>query len=136
MKKSLTLIAASTLALLFTACGSEEKKDFVGYWHEAESDIVFEVLKNENQYIIRNVNGDLTADPSAEADPSADGKICGRNSLNMAYCMSLKGDSAYYEFADIVTGYKRISKEQYDKIFATKSKATFKPIEADTTVQD
>lgn len=129
MKKSFIFITASAFALLFSACNTE-KKDFVGYWHESESDIVFEVLKNNNQYIVRNVNGDLTA------DPSADGKICGRNSLNMAYCMSLKGDSAYYEFADIVTGYKRISKEQYDKIFATKSKATFKPIGADTTVLD
>ena len=40
----------------------------------------------------------------------------------MDYSMKVKGDSAYYLFADITTGYKRISKDEYEKIFATLSK--------------
>jgi hypothetical protein len=38
--------------------------------------------------------------------------------------MSVKGDSAYYEFGGITTGYVRISKEEYDDIFATQKKTT------------
>ena len=52
-----------------------------------------------------------------------DGKLCGKNSLDMPYCMSVKGDSAYYEFGGITTAYGRISKEEYEEIFATQKKA-------------
>ena len=38
--------------------------------------------------------------------------------------MKVKGDSAYYEFGSITTGYKRISKSQYDEIFAAQKKAS------------
>jgi len=42
--------------------------------------------------------------------------------------MRVKGDSAYYEFGEdesgkIVTGYMRISKDEYDKIFKAQSEA-------------
>ena len=42
----------------------------------------------------------------------------------MEYKMNVKGDSAYYEFGGIVTGYKRISKDEYEKIVASLKKAT------------
>ena len=51
-----------------------------------------------------------------------DGALRGKNNVDMDYSMTVKGDSAYYLFADITTGYKRITKEEYDKIFATLSK--------------
>lgn len=122
MKKIILFSALSILAATFTACG--DNTNYVGYWHESESNIVFEVLQNEQSYIIRNQNGDLFA------MPTSDKKLCGKNSLNMDYCMSVKGDSAYYEFSGIVTGYKRIDKASYDKIFATLPKATFsEPVE-------
>jgi hypothetical protein len=38
--------------------------------------------------------------------------------------MSVKGDSAYYEFGGITTGYSRISKEEYEDIFASQKKAS------------
>ena len=47
----------------------------------------------------------------------------GKNTLDMPYCMSVKGDSAYYEFGGITTGYARISKEEYEDIFASQKKA-------------
>lgn len=79
--------------------------------------MVFEVLPADGgNYIIRNVNGDLSA-------TATDGKICGTNSLDMLYCMSVRGDSAYYEFGGITTGYKRISKQEYETIFASQKKA-------------
>ena len=42
--------------------------------------------------------------------------------------MRVKGDSAYYEFGEdesgkIVTGYKRISKVEYDEIYKKQSEA-------------
>ena len=46
-----------------------------------------------------------------------------KNSLDMPYCMNVKGDSAYYEFGGITTGYARISKEEYEDIFASQKKA-------------
>ena len=35
----------------------------------------------------------------------------------MPFSMQVKGDSAYYQFGTIITGYKRISKEAYQEIF-------------------
>lgn len=116
MKKIITLsIAISAAATLFTACGNDSA-NYVGHW-QGESNMIFEVLSNDNQnFTIRNINGDLSAQ-------SQDGKICGKNTLDMAYCMTVKGDSAYYEFGGITTGYKRISKAEYEAIFATQKKA-------------
>ncbi len=115
MKKIITLSAILLSTLMFVACG-QKTESYVGYW-QGEANMVFEVLQNGQDYIIRNVNGDLNASPN-------EGKICGENSLNMPYCMDVKGDSAYYEFGGITTGYKRIDKAQYDAIFATQKKAT------------
>lgn len=110
---AITLSAASTL---FTACGNDSSPSYVGHWH-GEANMIFEVLSSDQQnFTIRNVNGDLSAQLE-------NGKICGKNSLDMQYCMSVKGDSAYYEFGGITTGYKRISKEEYDALMATQKKA-------------
>ncbi|MCQ2103036.1 MAG: hypothetical protein MJY98_07405 [Fibrobacter sp.] len=118
MKKIIALsITLSAVATFFTACGNNATDNYVGQW-QGESNMIFEVLSENNQnFIIRNVNGDLTAQ-------KVDSKICGKNTLDMEYCMTVKGDSAYYEFGGITTGYKRISKEKYDEIFATQKKAT------------
>lgn len=116
MKKIITLSAILLSTLLLNACG-EKTDSYVGQW-QGESNMIFEVLSENNQdFIIRNVNGDLNA--KAQGD-----KICGKNTLDMQYCMSVKGDSAYYEFGGITTGYKRISKAEYDKLFATQKKAS------------
>ncbi|MCQ2104551.1 MAG: hypothetical protein MJZ26_02050 [Fibrobacter sp.] len=116
MKKILSLSAILLSTLLLNACG-ENAGSYVGQW-QGEANMIFEVLSTDNQnFTIRNVNGDLEA-------TAQDGKICGKNSLNMTYCMSVKGDSAYYEFGGITTGYKRISKAEYDKLFATQKKAS------------
>lgn len=116
MKKILTLsIALSATATFFSACGNDSA-NYVGHW-QGESNMIFEVLSSDNQnFTIRNINGDLTA--QAQSD-----KICGKNSLDMPYCMTVKGDSAYYEFGGITTGYKRISKSEYDTILASQKKA-------------
>jgi hypothetical protein len=66
-------------------------------------------------YIIRNVNGDLNA-------TIVDDTLRGKNSLDMEYKMAVKGDSAYYTFSGIVTGYARISKQSTTK-FSPASRA-------------
>ena len=72
--------------------------------------MAFEVLtENGTDYTIRNINGDLKATVQ-------DGALRGKNTLDMEYKMNVKGDSAYYEFGGIVTGYKRITKEEYDRV--------------------
>jgi len=116
MKKIITLSIALSTAALFTACGNNSA-NYVGHW-QGESNMIFEVLSNDNQnFTIRNVNGDLSAQIQGD-------KICGKNSLDMQYCMSVKGDSAYYEFGGITTGYKRISQEEYETIFASQKKSS------------
>ena len=37
--------------------------------------------------------------------------------------MNVKGDSAYYEFGSITTGYARISQDEYKKIFDAQKNA-------------
>lgn len=116
MKKILAIASLSLAPLMFTACG-ESPSNYVGYW-QGEANMIFEVLtENGTDYIIRNINGDLQATVSG-------GALRGKNSLDMEYVMKVKGDSAYYEFGSITTGYKRISKSQYDEIFAAQKKAS------------
>ena len=115
MKKLISLAVLSIVPMIFTACGQVDKGSFVGYW-QGEANTIFEVLtENGQDFIIRNIHGDLSA-------KIEDGELRGKNDIGMDYSMKVKGDSAYYLFADITTGYKRISKDEYDKIFATLSK--------------
>jgi hypothetical protein len=116
MKKIITIAIFSLVSLMFSAC-SENKADYTGYWL-GEANMIFEVLtENGSDYIIRNINGDLNAKVE-------NGALRGKNSLDMEYVMKVKGDSAYYEFGSITTGYKRISKAQYDEIYAAQKKAS------------
>jgi len=116
MKKIITITILSVISLMFFACGLQtDKQSFIGYW-QSDENTIFEVLtENGSDFIIRNIYGDLSAKIEGNA-------LRGTNNVGMDYSMTVKGDSAYYLFADITTGYKRISKEEYDKIFATLSK--------------
>lgn len=116
MKQKIIILASLLFSLFFFAC-SQEKPNYVGFW-KGEANMIFEVLtENGSDYIIRNVNGDLTAQ-------IVDGSLRGKNSLDMEYVMNVKGDSAYYEFGSITTGYQRISQEEYQQIYASQQKAT------------
>lgn len=116
MKKKLFASALLLSSLGFLACG-DNSANYVGCW-KGESNMIFEVItENGTDYTIRNVNGDLKATVS-------DGALRGKNSLDMEYSMKVKGDSAYYEFGSIVTGYQRISQEEYQKIFASQQPAS------------
>jgi hypothetical protein len=120
MKTKLILSALLFSTFTFFGCGNE-KPNYTGYW-KGEADMIFEVFSDNNvDFTIRNVNGDL----NAKLD---NGILRGKNSLDMDIMMRVKGDSAYYEFGEdesgkIVTGYKRISKDEYDKIYAAQSQA-------------
>jgi|GEM_PF-538808 len=115
MKKIIPFATFTLSSLLFLGCG-ESNVNYTGCWL-GEENMAFEVLtENGTDYTIRNVNGDLKA-------TIHDGALRGKNSLDMEYKMNVKGDSAYYEFGGIVTGYKRISKEEYEKIVASLQKA-------------
>lgn len=116
MRKAI-LIPLSLVSSMFLFGCSGDNANYTGCW-KGEANMIFEVLSDNNtEFTIRNVNGDLKA-------AKENGKICGKNTLDMPYCMTVKGDSAYYEFGGITTGYIRISKEEYEEIFATQKKAT------------
>ena len=120
MKTKILISALVLSSLTFFGC-SKETPNYAGYW-KGEADMIFEVFSENNaDFTIRNVNGDL----HAKLD---NGVLRGKNSLDMDILMRVKGDSAYYEFGEdesgkIVTGYKRISKDEYDKIFKAQSEA-------------
>ena len=120
MKTKILISALLLSSFTFFGC-SKEMPNYTGYW-KGEADMIFEVLTDNNiDFTIRNVNGDLKAKYENNA-------LRGKNSLDMDILMRVKGDSAYYEFGEdesgkIVTGYKRISKEEYDKIFASQTQA-------------
>ena len=120
MKTKILFSALILSTFTFFGCNSETP-NYTGYW-KGEADMIFEVFTENNiDYTIRNVNGDLSA--------KFDGGILrGKNSLDMDILMRVKGDSAYYEFGEdesgkIVTGYKRISKVEYDEIYKKQSEA-------------
>jgi hypothetical protein len=114
MKIKILFILISLLTILFIGCGSNEKSNYIGYW-QGEDNLIFEVLSTgNNKYTIRNINGDLQA--SIENDV-----LTGKNSLDMPFSMKVKGDSAYYQFGTIITGYKRIDKTAYDAIYKTQT---------------
>ena len=116
MKKAILISATLISSMFLFGCG-DNGANYTGCW-KGEANMIFEVLtENGTDYIIRNINGDLQATVSG-------GALRGKNSLDMEYVMKVKGDSAYYEFGSITTGYKRISKSQYDEIFAAQKKAS------------
>ena len=115
MKKIIPFTTIALSSLFLFGCG-QDKVDYTGCWL-GESNMAFEVLTQDGtDFTIRNVNGDLKASIQ-------DGALRGKNSLDMEYKMNVKGDSAYYEFGGIVTGYKRISKSEYEKVIADQQKA-------------
>ena len=120
MKTKISLSALILSSFTFFGCNNETP-EYTGYW-KGEADMIFEVRTENNvDYTIRNINGDLTAKMD-------DGVLRGKNSLDMDILMRVKGDSAYYEFGEdesgkIVTGYKRISKVEYDEIYKKQSEA-------------
>ena len=110
MKKIIPFATLTLSSLLLFGCG-ENNVNYTGCWL-GEENMAFEVLtENGTDYTIRNINGDLQA-------TIQDGALRGKNALDMEYKMNVKGDSAYYEFGGIITGYKRISKEEYNKVIA------------------
>lgn len=116
MKKSFLLLAFTLITLILVACGSKDKANYIGYW-QGEENLIFEVLKTaENLFTIRNINGDLQA--SVQNDT-----LTGKNSLDMPFSMTVKGDSAYYQFGTITTGYKRIDKATYDALYKAQKPA-------------
>lgn len=111
MKKLFWIGALAALATL-TSC-SKEKPVFTGHW-QGEDDMIFEVFQTkagENNYTIRNINGDLFA--SIEGDSV----LTGKNSLDMPFYMRVKGDSAFYQFGTIISKYKRINASTYESIY-------------------
>ena len=130
MKKIIPFATLSLSSLLLLGCG-QDNVNYTGCWL-GEENMAFEVLtENGSDYTIRNINGDLKA-------TIQDGALRGRNALDMEYKMNVKGDSAYYEFGGIITGYKRITKEEYEKIVASLQKAIAaeEPISAETPAEE
>lgn len=99
MKKLLTIAFVFSTAITFMAC-SENKTNFYGKWSGESLEFTVEA-NGENKVKIVNENGTLLGEIK-------DGKIIGKNELGMGFEMTVKGDSAYYTFADITTGYKRV----------------------------
>lgn len=97
--KKIALLAIAIVTLLLIACG-ENKENFYGKWTGEAMN--FEVVNDGgNKVKIVNENGTLNGEIT-------DGKIIGKNELDMEFQMVVKGDSAFYTFADITTRYARV----------------------------
>lgn len=97
--KKLVFAAIGLAALTFTACGSKTENYYGKWTGEAMN---FEVVNNGGNNIkIVNENGTLNGELK-------DGKIIGKNELGMEFQMIVKGDSAFYTFAEITTTYVRV----------------------------
>lgn len=118
MKKQILFFTSLLTLLLLVACSEKEKPNYQGFWL-GEENMIFEVKENsDGKYDISNINGSLKAEYKEDT-------LRGKNSLNMDFYMVVKGDSAYYTFGTITTGYKRIDEKQYKEIFDTQ-----KPMQA------
>lgn len=127
MNKLFSIGAFSALFLL-SACSQQtsEKPIFTGYWQGSDQDVfeVFKTAPDSNDYTIRNVFGDL------HASLEGDSVLKGMNSEQMPIAMRVRGDSAYYEFANIISGYKRIDSTTYKALSAKQA-----PIPAEPKVE-
>jgi len=118
MKKQILLFTSILSFLLRAACSEKEKPNYQGFWL-GEENMIFEVKQtSDGKYTVSNINGSLNAEYKEDA-------LRGKNSLDMEFFMTVKGDSAYYTFGTITTGYKRIDEKAYKEIFET-----LKPITA------
>ncbi|PBC67330.1 hypothetical protein [Fibrobacter sp. UWS1] len=114
MKKLFWIATFASLAIL-TSCGKQEKTVFTGYW-QGDENMIFEVFQpdpSQNNYTIRNINGDL------QAHVEGDSLLTGKNSLEMPFYMRVRGDSAFYQFGTIISTYARIDSATYHKLFQT-----------------
>lgn len=104
---------------------SPKAKVYTGYW-KSESNTIYEIFqdKSGHYYIIRNPNENLSATKEKAG-------LCGHNTLNKAFCIDVKEDSAYYEMGGVTTNFVRISKEEYDKIFDMQQKAVMEQKQAE-----
>ena len=74
MKKAILISASLVSSMFLFGCG--DNANYTGCW-KGEANMIFEVLtENQQDFTIRNVNGDLSA-------TIQDGKLCGKNSLDM-----------------------------------------------------
>lgn len=108
------------LIVLFLACSkTKETQNFIGYWQN-DQDLIFEVFQNADlSFTIQNINGGFQAKRINDT-------LTGENSLGMPFYMTVKGDSAYYRFGTIITGYQRIDEATYKQIFATQQPAVIR----------
>lgn len=95
MKK---VLFAALASLIFFAC-EKSAENFFGTWVGESLTFTVEDAGSGKVRIV-NENGALQGEITG-------GKIVGQNQLGMSFEMSVKGDSAYYTFAGITTGYKR-----------------------------
>lgn len=96
--KKILYIALAVAALLLVACG-EKQENYYGKW--TGEAMTFEVVPDGgNKVKIVNENGSLNGEFKG-------GKIVGKNELDMEFEMVVKGDSAFYTFAEITTSYGR-----------------------------
>ncbi len=96
--KKLALLALA-IAALVVGCGSKSE-NFYGTW--TGEAMTFEVTsEGGNKVKISNENGSLMGEIK-------NGKIVGKNDLNMDFQMVVRGDSAFYTFAEIMTTYVRV----------------------------
>ncbi|MDR1760493.1 MAG: hypothetical protein LBR60_08220 [Fibrobacter sp.] len=102
--------------LLIFACSEPEMKqekqqNFTGFWQN-ELNQIFEVAQNSEGFVVQNINGGFQA-------RIVNDTLTGVNTLGMPFHMTVKGDSAFYEFGSVVTGYKRINETEYRHILST-----------------
>ncbi len=86
----------------------QDGNKFIGYWAD-DKGFAFEVLTAGEYFIIRNINGDLSAD-------LVNNELKGENAVGMEFFMRVDGNTAYYDFSGVVTKFQRISKGEYDNM--------------------
>lgn len=110
MKKQILFFTSILFVLFLAGCSEKEKPNYQGFWL-GEENMIFEVKQtSDGKYTVSNINGSLNAEYKEDA-------LRGKNSLDMEFYMTVKGDSAYYTFGTITTGYKRIDEKSYKDIF-------------------
>ena len=103
--KLFSVVSLFLLSFLLISCDTKTSADsYLGTWENPEMTFSVSLESGStSKVLITNENGVLKGEITKEG-------IVGKNELGMDFKMQVKGDSAFYTFAEVTTKYSKVKK--------------------------